>query len=43
MARAHVQIHMGGIAGAIQLFQNELTPNVIVVEATGNRKRSFPA
>jgi pilus assembly protein CpaE len=37
MARAHVQIHMGGIAAATQLFQNELTPNVIVVEAIGNR------
>ena len=37
MARAHVQIHMGGIAAAVQLFQNELTPNVIVVEALGNR------
>jgi pilus assembly protein CpaE len=38
MARAHVQIHMGGIAGAAQLFQNELTPNVIVVEAIGDRE-----
>ena len=37
MARAHVQIHMGGIAAAVQLFQNELTPNVIVVEVPGNR------
>ncbi|MGE0240504.1 MAG: AAA family ATPase [Parvibaculaceae bacterium] len=38
MARAHVQIHMGGIAGAVQVFQNELTPNVIIVETTGNRE-----
>jgi pilus assembly protein CpaE len=37
MARAHVQIHMGGMAAAVQLFQNELTPNVIIVEAIGNR------
>src|SRR5262249_38412473 len=38
MARAHVQIHMGGIAAAVQLFQNELTPNVIIVEAIGSRE-----
>jgi pilus assembly protein CpaE len=37
MSRAHVQIHMGGIANAIQTFQNELTPNVILVETTANR------
>ncbi len=37
MARAHVQIHMGGISGAIQVFQTELTPNVIVVETTADR------
>lgn len=38
MARAHVQIHMGGIAGAVQVFQAELTPNVILVETTANRE-----
>jgi pilus assembly protein CpaE len=43
MARAHVQIHMGGIAGAIQVFQSELTPNVIIVEATGNRETTLTA
>src|SRR5687767_10596131 len=43
MARAHVQIHMGGIAGAIQVFQSELTPNVIIVEATGNRETTLAA
>jgi len=37
MSRAHVQIHMGGIAAAIQTFQSELTPNVILVETTANR------
>jgi pilus assembly protein CpaE len=37
MARAHVQIHMGGIPAAIQTFQSELTPNVILVETTANR------
>jgi len=38
MVRAHVQIHMGGIAGAVQVFQTELTPNVILVETTANRE-----
>lgn len=37
MARAHVDIHMGGISGAVQTFQNELTPNVIVVETLASR------
>lgn len=37
MARAHVDIHMGGIAAAVQLFQHELTPNVIIVETIANR------
>jgi pilus assembly protein CpaE len=37
MARAHVEIHMGGIAAAVQLFQHELTPNVIIVETMANR------
>jgi pilus assembly protein CpaE len=37
MARAHVEIHMGGIAAAVQLFQQELTPNVVIVETIANR------
>lgn len=37
MSRAHVQIHMGGIPAAVQVFQSELTPNVIVVETLANR------
>jgi pilus assembly protein CpaE len=37
MSRAHVQIHMGGVANATQTFQSELTPNVILVETTANR------
>jgi pilus assembly protein CpaE len=37
MARAHVQIHMGGIAAAVQVFQGELTPNVILVETLAAR------
>jgi pilus assembly protein CpaE len=38
MVRAHVQIHMGGISAAVQVFQHELTPNVIIVETTANRE-----
>ncbi len=37
MSRAHLQIHMGGIAAAVQTFQSELTPNVILVETVANR------
>lgn len=37
MSRAHVQIHMGGIPGAVQTFQSELTPNVIIVETLASR------
>lgn len=38
MSRAHVQMHMGGIAAAVQAFQSELTPNVLLVETRGNRE-----
>lgn len=37
MSRAHVEIHMGGVAAAVQTFQSELTPNVILVETIANR------
>lgn len=37
MARAHVQMHMGGVGAAVQTFQSELTPNVLIVETAGNR------
>ncbi|HTN98110.1 MAG TPA: AAA family ATPase [Nordella sp.] len=37
MSRAHVQIHMGGIPAAVQVFQSELTPNVVIVETLANR------
>ncbi|QIG48836.1 CtpF protein [Nordella sp. HKS 07] len=38
MSRAHVQMHMGGIAAAVQVFQSELTPNVLIVETAGSRE-----
>jgi pilus assembly protein CpaE len=33
MAKAHVRIQMGGIAGAIEYYQSAPTPNLIVVES----------
>ncbi|NMD06760.1 MAG: CtpF protein [Phyllobacteriaceae bacterium] len=37
MARAHVTIQLGGIAAAVQVYQSQPTPNVLVVETHGNR------
>jgi pilus assembly protein CpaE len=35
MAKAHVRIHMGGLAAAVEAYQSAPTPNVIVVESEG--------
>ncbi len=32
MAKAHVKVHMGGIAAAVDFYSNAPTPNLIVVE-----------
>lgn len=37
MARAHVTIQLGGIAAAVQVYQTQPTPHVLVVETHGNR------
>ncbi|CAN5345572.1 pilus assembly protein CpaE [soil metagenome] len=37
MARAHVSIQMGGIGAAIQVFQTQPTPNVLLVESQSPR------
>jgi pilus assembly protein CpaE len=37
MARAHVNIQMGGISGAAQYYAQEATPNVVMVESHGDR------
>ncbi len=37
MARAHVTLQLGGIPAAIQVYQSQPTPNVLVVETHGNR------
>lgn len=37
MARAHTTIQLGGIMAAVQVFQTQATPNVLLVESHGNR------
>lgn len=36
MARAHVKVHMGGIAAAVEFYGSAPTPNLIVVESRQN-------
>ena len=33
LARAHVRIHMGGMAAALEAYRSAPTPNVIVIES----------
>jgi pilus assembly protein CpaE len=37
MAKAHVKVHMGGAAAAIEAFRAAPTPNLIVLESLGER------
>lgn len=37
MARAHTTIQLGGIMAAVQVFQAQSTPNVLLVELHGSR------
>ena len=37
MARAHTTIQLGGIMAAVQVFQSQPTPNVLLVESHGSR------
>lgn len=37
MEKAHMKLHMGGAAGAVEAFKNAPTPNVIVLESTAAR------
>ena len=39
MARAHVKVHMGGIAAATEFYQDAATPNLIIVESKLPRDR----
>ncbi|BBU62681.1 pilus assembly protein [Methylosinus sp. C49] len=38
MDKAHVKVHMGGVAAAIEAFRSAPTPNLIVLEAIGERE-----
>jgi pilus assembly protein CpaE len=38
MMRTHSTVHMGGIAAAVQLFQAQATPNLLVVETQAARE-----
>ncbi|HEY8580216.1 MAG TPA: CpaE family protein [Beijerinckiaceae bacterium] len=37
MMKAHVKVHMGGASAAVEAYRNAPTPNVIVLEASGDR------
>jgi pilus assembly protein CpaE len=37
MQRAHTMVQLGGVMGAIQAFQAQATPNLLIVEARGPR------
>jgi len=37
MAKAHVKVHMGGVAAAIEAFRAAATPNLIVIENVNER------
>jgi pilus assembly protein CpaE len=39
MTRAHVTIQLGGIPAAVQVFQSQPTPNLLVVECNGGREQ----
>jgi pilus assembly protein CpaE len=39
MSRAHVSIQLGGIPAAIQHYQTQATPNVLVIETHANREQ----
>ena len=36
LAKAHLTVKMGGMAGAVEAYHNAPTPNVIVLESAGN-------
>lgn len=43
MIKAHVKIQMGGGAAAVEAYRNAPTPNVILIEAVGDRKHLLDA
>jgi pilus assembly protein CpaE len=39
MDKAHVKVHMGGVAAAIEAFRGAPTPNLIILETLGDRRQ----
>ncbi len=39
MAKAHLKVHMGGIATAIEFYQSASTPNLIIIESRDEPRR----
>ena len=39
LGKAHVKIQMGGVTAAIEAYRSSPTPNVIMLEAEGRRRR----
>ena len=39
MAKAHLKVHMGGIATAIEFYQSAPTPNLILLESRSEPKQ----
>ena len=42
MTKAHLKLDMGGIPAAIDTFQQAPTPNLVIVEVSGNREEFLP-
>ena len=38
MAKAHTTIQLGGVMAAVQVYQTQSTPNVLLVESHGSRE-----
>lgn len=38
MSKAHMKIHMGGAAAAVEAYRDAPTPNLIIVEASGDKQ-----
>ncbi|MCT8989238.1 AAA family ATPase [Chelativorans sp. SCAU2101] len=43
MAKAHLKVHMGGIATAIEFYQSAATPNLIILESRSEPKELLSA
>jgi pilus assembly protein CpaE len=38
MAKAHMKIHMGGAAAAVEAYRDAPTPNLIIIESSGDKQ-----